>query len=385
MRIMHTADWHAGKKLGRVDRKAEFEQVFDELVAIAKDQKPDVVIVAGDLFDRSIPPLDSLALVIDALIRLADAGGRVIALPGNHDSPQLFETLARLLEPAGVTLVPRINRPEAGGVLTLPSRDGTHEGSFAMFPFLLEAQTVDFMRDTRDWFTSYDNRIRLLCKAYCQSFDPSRIGVLVGHYFVEGAEVGGGERKIHMGQQYASTAQSIPPGAAYVALGHIHRPQAIAGAAVPARYAGSILPLDFSERTHNKEVVIVDAVHGQPAKVKSIQLSSGRKLIRVQGPLEVLRTRVAELGDAYLDVRVETDGPRFGLAEEVRATFPNAVIVQGIYDRIDARDRVFSTESDKTLAELYGDYHTAAHGADAPDELLATMRELEEAVTAASS
>ncbi|MGH2810133.1 MAG: metallophosphoesterase family protein, partial [Actinomycetota bacterium] len=139
MRFLHTADWHVGKKLGRIDRTKEYEQVFDELVEMARDQKVDAVLVAGDLFDRPLPPLDAIGLVVDGLLRLADAGGQVIAISGNHDSASLFQVLGRLLRPSGVHLVPRVVRPQDGGVIEVKSRDGSESALLGVLPFLHEA------------------------------------------------------------------------------------------------------------------------------------------------------------------------------------------------------------------------------------------------------
>ena len=385
MRFLHTADWHAGKKLGRIDRRAEFESALDEIEDIARNSKLDMALVSGDLFDRALPPLESLSLVIDALIRLADAAGTVVAIPGNHDSPALFEILGRVLEPKGVRIMHRINQPSEGGVIQVPSRDGSQLASVGGFPFLHEAQVVDFMKETDGWYGTYADKVRLISAALCAGFDPKGIGILVGHWFVEGAEVGGGERKIHLGQQYSATSQSIPAAASYVALGHIHRPQAIASQ-VPARYAGSILQLDFSERTHNKEVVVVEAVHGRPAKTTSMQLASGRKLVRVEDTIEGLESRVGELTGAYLDVRVKTEGPVFGLADRVRAFLPDAVMVQAVYDRIDSTPAL-DRDPDSSLTDLYAEFHGSplGHGVPAPAELLDAMRALEEEVLRAAS
>ncbi|CAN5901985.1 exonuclease SbcCD subunit D [soil metagenome] len=397
MRFLHTGDWHVGKKLGRITREVEFEAVLDELVGIARDEKVDAVLVAGDLWDRALPPLDSMRLVIDALIRLADAGGKVVAIPGNHDSPQLFGVLARLLEPRGVILAPKIARPEDGGIVRIPSSDGSENACVAVFPFLHEAVVIgDVLKDSQDWFAKLDpgtvvgadryaDKVRRLSTALCSGFDDSGIGVLMAHYFVDGAEIGGGERKIHLGEQYAATAQSIPPGAGYVALGHIHRPQEVAGAAVPTRYCGSPLQLDFAERTHDKHAVIVDIKAGSPAKVKTIALSSGRKLIRVTDELEALQNRVAEFADAYLDVRVKTSGPVFGLADQVRKFLPDAVMVQAVYERVAGSEEVAAKSLDGRIADLYAGYHLRAHGVDPPTELLDELRTLEEEVQRAAS
>lgn len=397
MRFLHTGDWHVGKKLGRISRESEFEAVLDELVAIAKDQEVDAVLVAGDLWDRAMPPLDSMRMVIDALIRLADVAGRVVAIPGNHDSSALFGVLAPLLEPRGVILSPRIARPEDGGIVKVPSRDGTESACIAVFPFLHEAVIIDdVLKGSEDWFAKLDpgtlvgadkyaDKVRRLSTALCSGFDDGGIGILMAHYFVDGAEVGGGERKIHLGEQYAATAQSIPPGAGYVALGHIHRPQEVAGAAVATRYCGSPLQLDFSERTHEKQAVIVDIKAGFPAKVKTLPLSSGRRLIRATDELESLQTRVAEFGDAYLDVRVKTSGPVFGLADQVRKFLPNAVMVQAVYERSPGSEEVAAKSLDGRITDLYAGYHLRQHGVDAPPELLDELKTLEEEVSRAAS
>lgn len=384
MRFLHTADWHAGKKLGRIDRTGEFEAVFDEIVGIAEDQKVDAVLVAGDIFDRALPSLDSLGLVIETLQRLAHAGGRVIAMPGNHDSSSLFELLRPLLEPSGVTLVPEIRRPEEGGVIPVISRDGSEEADVAVFPFLHESRVVDFMDPSAEWFKSYAGKTGEIARTLCAAFRPGSAGILMAHFFVEGTEIAGDERKITIGKQYAATNQSLPPQAAYAALGHIHRPQEIPGAASRARYSGSLLQLDFSERSHNKEVVVIDATPGIPAKVKSIQLSSGRKLIRVKEELETLKLMAGDFGDAYLDVRVKTSGPRFGLYDEVREFLPNAVMVRAEYERSETETSARNI-ADASLTELYADYYLTAYKVPAGEELLEAMRSLEEEVSRAAS
>ncbi|MGH2813234.1 MAG: exonuclease SbcCD subunit D, partial [Actinomycetota bacterium] len=285
----------------------------------------------------------------------------------------------------GITLVPRIVSPDRGGVIRVPSRDGSEEVRVAALPFLHEAQAVDFMDPSEEWFKSYADRIRLLCAALCKEFDPAGIGILAGHFFVHGAELGGGERQIHIGNQYAATAQALPPGAQYAALGHIHKPQAVKGSAIPARYSGSLLQLDFSERTHGKEVVVVEAVPGRAAKVRPIPLSSGRRLLRVEDTLDGLQARVDELSGAYLDVRVTTDGPTFGLADRVREFLPDAVMVQAVWERTDEQAAV--AVGDRALADLYAEFHASArgHGTPAPPELLEAVRELEETVIRATS
>jgi len=388
---MHTADWHVGKKMGRIDRSCEFEQVFDEIVAIARDQKVDLVIVAGDLLDRAIAPYEAISLVLDVLRRLADVAGHVVVIAGNHDSVALLDLLAPWLRDLGILLVPHIRRPAEGGVLRVPSRNGAETAAIAAFPFLHEAQVVDFMADSEEWFKGYDARVQGICRALCDALDPEAVRILTGHFFVAGAELGGGERRIQVGPQYAATVQAIPPSIHYAALGHVHRPQEIAGAAVRARYAGSLLQLDFSERTHRKEVVLVEASAHTPPKVWSQQLAVGRRLLRVEDTMEQLRSRAAagEFEDAYLDVRVTTAGPVFGIADEVRSFLPDAVLAQATWEPHLAGTTPGAGGPERSLASAYAEFHAlpkARGGYDvpAPEDLIAAVRELEEEVLRAT-
>ncbi|HEY4938493.1 MAG TPA: exonuclease SbcCD subunit D [Actinomycetota bacterium] len=391
MRILHTADWHVGKKLGRVDRRAEFEQVFDEIVAIARDQKVDLVIVAGDLLDRAFAPYDAISLVLDVLRRLADAAGHVVVIAGNHDSVALLDLLAPWLRDLGILLVPHIRRPSEGGVLTVPSRDGTETAAIAAFPFLHEAEVVDFMQESEEWFKTYDQKVQRICTKLCDALDPEAVRILTGHFFVDKAELGGGERRIQVGPQYAASAHAIPASIHYAALGHVHRPQEVPGAAVRARYAGSLLQLDFSERTHRKEVVLVEASAHTPPKVWSQQLAAGRQLLRVEDTMDQLRARTAagEFTDAYLDVRVITPGPVFGIADEVRTFLPDAVLAQAKWQPHPTDGQAAGGGPERSLAAAYAEFHAlpksrGGYEVAASEELIAAVRELEEEVLGAA-
>src|SRR6185312_7489684 len=115
MRILHTADWHVGRRLGRHDRTPEMRAALDEVAAIAEREQVDLVIVSGDVFDRAAPPVEALSLGLGALLRLAE--GRPVVVAGNHDAPELFEALSPLLVQRGVHAIGRIRAPDAGGIL----------------------------------------------------------------------------------------------------------------------------------------------------------------------------------------------------------------------------------------------------------------------------
>lgn len=387
MRILHTSDWHVGKKLGRYDRRDDYEAVLSEVVEIAEREAVDLVVVSGDLFDRPSPPMWALSLVIDRLQALASERP-VIAVAGNHDSGELFEVLGPLLSPNSVHLVGAIKRPDEGGVLTFDTPAG--RAAIACFPFLREGHVVDFMASTDRWYGLYADRIRDLAKAYADAAVAAAgadgISLLTAHFMVTGASVGGhgvprGERQLHIGKAYTATEQAIPPSLAYVAMGHIHAPQRVPHAAIPAEYAGSLLELDFGEAGERKRVVIVDAEPGLPAVTRSVEIESGRRLIRATGPWDELATRT-DLQDKYVDLRVDTSGPEPGLADMARQAFPYLVRVEAVYPRAEA---TFDSRAGMALDELYAAFVQEDRGVDAvPEDLLAAFRAVNDAVEAAT-
>jgi DNA repair protein SbcD/Mre11 len=385
MRILHTADWHVGKRLGRFDRLGEAESALAEVERVADEREADLLLVSGDVFDRPTPPIDALTVGLRWLLRLA-AHRPVVAVAGNHDSPELFEALAPLLAPRGVHLVGSIKRPDQGGilgpdVLGVPAR-------VACFPFLREGHVVDFMQDTGQWYRGYAERVARICAAYNQALVAStatgEVPVLMAHFLVNGVKMGGdgarGERELHMGAAYAATPQAIPAGPQYVALGHIHAPQPVPGAPVPAQYAGSLLPLDFGEAGEQKRVVLVDASPGRLAVAESIPLACPRPLIHVQGTWEQVEARADELRESYLDLTVDTSAVDVTLGQRARETFPLLVNVRPKRREADA-GAARETRRGRSLPDLYETYFRQEHAdEEPPKELLDLFRDiLEEA------
>ena len=383
MRILHTSDWHVGKRLGRHDRMDEYRQVLAEVERIADEREVDLVLVSGDLWDRPVPPMDAFTLGLETLQRL---GRRrpVVAVAGNHDSPELFEALAPLLRPFHVFLIGDIKRPDAGALLG-PDELGV-AAVVAGLPFLREGRVVDFMRDAGEWYRAYAERIAAIAGRYNDALvaraGADAVPVLMAHFMVGGVRVDRsaprGERELHMGDAYAATPQAIPPGPQYVAMGHIHAPQAVPGAPVPAEYAGSLLSLDFGEAGEHKRVVIVEAQPGRLAVAETVPLAAGRRLARVSGTWDQIEARADELADLFCDLTVTTPGTDTTLAERARETFPFLVKVRAARPATAAAERL--VKGARTWEELYADYYRREHDEDAPPELRTLLRDvLEEA------
>lgn len=388
MKILHTSDWHIGKKLGRFDRTDEYREVLDEVAEIADREEADLVVNSGDVFDRPIPDMEDLSLGLEALVRLTDGGRRpVVAIAGNHDSPKLFEVLAPFLAPRNVHLVGRTKAPEEGGVLDLETPGG--RAAVSCFPFLREGLTFDAWEPPGERYGKYAERLKAISHVYSKHAEKiaggDAVTILVAHFLVGGAKVHGhglprGERKMHMGETYAADPQAIPPGPQYVAMGHIHAPQPVPHAPAAAEYAGSLLEMDFGEAGEQKRVVIVDMKPGQPAEVSSVNLQGGRRLLRPSGTWDEIKKKPG-VYDSYLDLTVHTGGPDPGLADRARNEFEYMVKVRAEYPRTEQERPV---RSGRPLVELYGDYYQQQNGVEVPKGLADAFRELEEEVAHAA-
>ena len=284
-------------------------------------------------------------------------------------------------------LIGDIKRPDEGALLG-PDRLGV-PAVVAGFPFLREGRVVDFMREAGEWYRAYADRVAAVTRAYNEALVAAAgadvVPILMAHFMVGGVKVDRGaprgERELHMGDAYTATPSSIPAGPQYVAMGHIHAPQRVPGAPVPAQYAGSLLALDFGEAGEEKRVVVVDAEPGQLATIESLPLTAGRPLVRVTGDWDSIEARSDELGGAFLDLTVKTSGTDLTLADRARDAFPFLVKVRAWRPEGERRERL--VKGHRTWDELYADYYTREHAEAAPEELLALFRDvLDEAADA---
>ena len=379
MRLLHTADWHVGKAIRGRSRLEESAAALAEVTGIAVDEGVDAVLVAGDVYDQRAAAPEADAIVFETLVRLSEARIPVVVIPGNHDSALRFEALGKLLAPIGVTVVARVAPPDGGGVVEVPARDASDAALIACIPFVPERRFGDaaaLFDATEAWYRSYGHGMGELLSAMAGAFRPDRVNVVLGHLFTDGALVGGGERELTIGMAYAVSPGRLPGTAQYVALGHVHKPQAIPAAPSPTRYAGSVLQLDFGERDQTKSVSIVDASPGRPAKVREVELTSGRRLLDLHGTLDEVASRAGEVGDAFLRVFVTTDGPVPGIADRIRDDLPNALDVHLVYERAEAEGRVGAPVSSLAPRDQFLAYYRSQHGADPDERLLESFDEV---------
>ena len=357
VRLLHTADWHVGRTIRGRSRADEHIAVLAEIADVARAHEVDAVLVCGDIFDTAAPSPESEQIVYHALLDLASTGACVIVLAGNHDSDRRLQAVQPLLELGAVVTRPVFAEPDAS-VVEVTSRDGREHMLVAPLPFLSQRWIVkasDLMGgDASKSVQLYEERYRTLTDWMCSRFRDDAVNVVAAHAFVHGADASGSERAAHLSSAYGVPSTVFPATAHYVALGHLHRPQEIPGPC-PIRYSGSPMALDFGEAGQQKVAVVVEASAGTPARITEVPLTSGRHLRVVKGTLSELQAVTVD-DDDYVRVHVR-EKLRVGLADEVRALFPNVVdVVLELATDKGRGERVHETRTERSAHALFTAY-----------------------------
>jgi DNA repair protein SbcD/Mre11 len=319
MRVLHTSDWHVGRMFHGRDLLADQESVLGGLADLVVDQRVDVVVVAGDLYDRAVPAGESVAACTRILSRIRQAGAELVVIPGNHDSAARLGAFGEFAAAGGLHLRTRI------ADIGRPVLIGDAHGPVAFYgiPYLepelaRHALDVPTARGHQGVLTEAMNRVRADLAGR-----PGARSVVLSHAFVTGGERSESERSIAIGG-VELVSGSVFDGVDYVALGHLHGPQELAR---QLRYSGSPLAYSFSEAHHRKSVWLVELDVTGLAEVRRVELPVPRRLATLQGELAELLVRPAleELVDSYLFV-VLTDRVRpIDPMRRLQQRFPFAV------------------------------------------------------------
>jgi DNA repair protein SbcD/Mre11 len=288
MRVLHTSDWHLGRSFHGASLLDDQVTVLDAMVEVVRSESIDVVIVAGDLYDRQIPPADAVTVLSDALSRLRAAGAVVVGITGNHDSAPRLRFGQSLLAHAGVHL--RGDVRMAATPVVVPATDGGPDLAVYAVPYL-EPEIARHQLARPD-HRSHEAVLRLaLDRARADlATRPHVRSIAVAHAFAAGGTPCDSERVLRVGGA-DRVALGCFDGFDYVALGHLHGRQAFGDGRM--RYSGSPLPYSFSEREQRKGVWVVDLAADGAVTVEGVDLNVGRPLAAISGTMEQLLTSPA--------------------------------------------------------------------------------------------
>jgi DNA repair protein SbcD/Mre11 len=280
MRILHTSDWHLGRAFHRVNMLGAQSEFIGHLLATVREHAVDAVVVAGDVYDRAVPPLAAVELFDDALHRLADLGVPTVMISGNHDSARRLGVGAGLIDRAGIHLR---TEPSACGTPVVLA-DAYGDVAFYGLPYLEPALVKDEFAVERAGHETVLAAAMDRVRADLAARPAGTRSVVLAHAFVTGGEPSDSERDITVGG-VAAVPAGVFDGVDYVALGHLHGCQTITGR---VRYSGSPLAYSFSEAEHRKSMWLVDLAADGTVTAERLDCPVPRPLARLRGTLDDL-------------------------------------------------------------------------------------------------
>ncbi len=395
MKILHTSDWHLGRKLCSQERSAEFKQFLDWLTGVITSEKVDALVVAGDVFDSSTPPVWAQSLYYKFLTGLAGTCCKsAVVVAGNHDSAALLDAPRDVLSFLNVFVVgcPRSAEEE---VFEL---EGSGGGAVCCaVPFLRSRDLGGAMvgEDASEIAAAELRGFSDHYAAVAAAAEERRAGrdiplVAVGHCFVAGGKVvdDDGVRELSVGTLDVVPLAAFPENLDYLALGHLHAPQ-ICGGRADCRYSGAPLCLGFGEAGRSKCVLLVD-FDGRTPSVRALPVPEFQKIVRLNGTFDEIAAKLGALTLAGSSVWVEavcTEGGGSGMNERIRDLVPDGSPVKILRVKVPGAglDAAFSGDGDlnedwspREVFKLYMKEHDIA-GEEA-DALMGAYMEALEAV-----
>ncbi len=318
MRILHTSDWHLGRQFHNLSLLEDQRHVLNQIIQLVAEREVDVVVVAGDIYDRSVPPAAAVELLDETVNRICqDLQTPMILIAGNHDGPDRLAFGARQLAGAGLHIVgPLSARPEP---IIIPGAAG--EVAFYPLPYT-DPATVRQLLGVE--IAGHDQAMAELVKLIRADLHPQRPSVLIGHCFLAGGEASESERPLSLGGAEQVSIEHFS-GFSYVALGHLHGPQH--KGAEQIRYSGSPLKYSFSEEYQQKSVTLVELDRQGRAGIEKIPLIPRHDMRSLEGPLaELLAAGKRDpQRDDYLLIRLTDSHAILDVMSKLREVYPNVL------------------------------------------------------------
>ncbi len=289
MKLIHLSDLHLGKRINEYSMLEDQQFVLKEILKIVDDEKPDAVIIAGDVYDKTVPAAEAVQLFDDFLFRLSERNLQVMVISGNHDSAERISFGSRIMDKSGIHLAPVYN----GNVSPVVLHDEYGDVAFYMFPFVKPA-TVRHCFQEADIVT-YTDAARVAVDA--MDVDQNRRNVIIAHQFVTGAEHSDSEESFVGGLDNVDA--SVFNAFDYVALGHLHRPQNCDGTRI--RYCGSPLKYSFSEVHDVKSVTLVELGPKGTQQITTLPLKFKHDWQDLRGTYDEVIAKTFYEGTTYCD------------------------------------------------------------------------------------
>lgn len=374
MKLMHLADLHIGKRVNEFSMLEDQEYILTKIINIIDEQHPDVIMIAGDVYDKAVPSAEAVELFDDFLYRLYKRNCKVFVISGNHDSAERIAFGGRLMDKNGIYLSPVYD----GHVDPVILKDEFGEIHFYMLPFVKPSQVRRCHPDSE--IVTYTDAMRVAVDA--MNMDPSQRNVLITHQFVTGAMRTESEEISVGGTDNVDV--SVFEGFDYVALGHIHRSQKCGSEYI--RYSGTPLKYSFSEAKDSKSITVIDMKEKGEIQLSFIPLVPKRDLVEIRGSYNELTLKSfyegTSYGEDYMHITLTDEEDIPEVLTKLRVIYKN--IMKLDYDN--QRTRHFAQVNgavdvtSKTPLEHFSEFYEEQNGQAMSKEQICFMADLIEQI-----
>ncbi len=369
MKILHTADWHIGKVVNQVHMTKDQEYILDQLIELIQEEKPDVMIIAGDLYDRGVPPVEAVQLLDRTFCRiLKELKTPIITIAGNHDSADRLSFASEILKHTGLHIGGRLHHSIEKVVL----QDDHGPVNFYIIPYGDPAEIRHLFG--REEVKVHDDGMRVIIESIEAQINTAERNIAVAHGYVmgtEGLDTCESERPLAIGGTESIRVDYFKK-FNYTALGHLHSSQKVQTDRV--RYSGSLLKYSFSEVKHKKGVTMVTMDQEGQIKVEQKELKSRRDMRIIKGELNKLLDPAVYQDtntEDYLHVVLTDEGELMDPISKLRAVYPNVLSLElesKTKRDINARTSAGEGYKQKTKVELFYDFYCNITGKEFTQE-----------------
>lgn len=373
MKFLHLSDLHLGKRVNEFSMVEDQKYILSKIINIVEDEKPDGILIAGDIYDKSVPTVEAVGLFNDFLNQLAQRAQQVFVISGNHDSPERLAFASELIRHSGIYISPAYH----GQVEPISLQDEYGKVQIYLLPFLKPAHVRSVFPE--EPAETYTDALRTAISH--MEIDEKQRNILVTHQFVTGAKRSESEEISVGGTDNVDVSVFEPFD--YVALGHIHGPQQIGRESV--RYCGTPLKYSFSEADHQKSVTIVEMQEKGSLQIRTADLSPRRDMRELRGTYEELASRKNYEGTAvedYIHITLTDEEDILDAMAKLRVIYPNLMKLD--YDNKRTRESAVITGGEEmkqmTPLELLASFYRQQNNQDMSEEQISFVSGLIEKI-----
>lgn len=376
MKIIHTGDWHIGKVVNEFSMIEDQRFYLERLIELLEEEKPDVFIIAGDIYDRSVPPAEAVELLDNVLCKIIlELKIPVLAISGNHDSPERLSFGSKLLKDKGLYIEGVFKKD----IKKVTIKDNFGNVNFYLLPYVDPAKIRLIYKN--DDIRTYDDAMKFLVSEMEKTMDKSERNILITHGYVTfnmedkekkgDLELSDSERPLSIGGTDLIDGKNFDL-FNYVALGHLHGPQKVGGNRI--RYSGSLLKYSISECRQKKSIPVIELKEDGGVEVELKEIEVLRDMRVIEGPLDQLINRENHKGDNlndYVFVNITDEGEVIDAISKLRAVFPNVMglkMINSVIKEADSKTSAYGNFREKQMSELFSDFYLSIKGKNMDDD-----------------